>query len=234
MIGDREVANFKAILKHARKFPDSCSPVGLIVPGIEIDIRVVELLNRYFESSARMSMEAVEVPGTEDGSHDGFVASEMHDFSFLHCPYDFDRLKKDSTYHTRFGVALAERLAAIQPELVLLSNFKVVLPRELLELPGIQFVNIHPSVLPLLKGWRTEDRTANKGEFVEANGYTIQQVSKELDFIAHGIPIGPMSMSLKSAIRTDFKHPAPASAANTALPSGALQEGEDSLCRLVC
>ena len=45
----------------------------------------------------------------------------------------------------------------------------------------------------------------------------------ELAFIAHGIPIGPMSMSVKSAIRADFKHPAPASAANTASPSGALQ-----------
>ena len=44
-----------------------------------------------------------------------------------------------------------------------------------------------------------------------------------LAFIAHGIPIGPMSMSLKSAIRAAFQHPAPASAANMASPSGALQ-----------
>jgi len=34
-----------------------------------------------------------------------------------------------------------------------------------------------------------------------------------------------MSMSLKSAIRADFEHPAPASAAHTASPSGALQIG---------
>jgi len=45
----------------------------------------------------------------------------------------------------------------------------------------------------------------------------------ELAFIAHGIPIGPMSMSSKSAIRADFEPRAPASAALTASPSGALQ-----------
>ena len=44
----------------------------------------------------------------------------------------------------------------------------------------------------------------------------------ELAFIAHGIPIGPMSMSSKSAIRADFEPRAPARAALTASPSGAL------------
>jgi hypothetical protein len=126
----------------------------------------------------------------------------------MHCPYDAEALKKDPSYRSRFGAALAERIQSMSPELVLLSNFKVVLPAELLELPDIQFVNIHPSVLPILKGWRPEDRTANKGEFVNANGYTIHHVSKELDggttLFAQRVDIQPFSQEEESRVGKDF------------------------------
>ncbi len=42
-------------------------------------------------------------------------------------------------------------------------------------------INVHPSVLPLLKGFRSEREVVNNSRHTEASGYTFHYVSKELD-----------------------------------------------------
>ena len=89
--------------------------------------------------------------------------------------------------------ALHERLAALEPELVVLAGFMRILPDELVEDFEGRMLNIHPSLLPKYRGLHTFRRVLEAGDRV--HGSTVHFVVPELDagpsIIQYRLPIRP-------------------------------------------
>lgn len=78
-----------------------------------------------------------------------------------------------------FNQALGERLAALEPDLVVLAGFMRILPPELVARFELRMINIHPSLLPAFTGLHTHRRALESGAHV--HGATVHYVSAELD-----------------------------------------------------
>lgn len=93
-----------------------------------------------------------------------------------------------------FEDALAERLDAARPDLVVLAGFMRILgPRFVAHYRG-RMLNIHPSLLPKFKGLHTHRRALEAGEL--AHGCSIHLVTDELDG-------GPVVLQGRVAVRPD-------------------------------
>ncbi len=75
--------------------------------------------------------------------------------------------------------ALHERLAALEPELIVLAGFMRILPDDLVEAFEGRMLNIHPSLLPKYRGLHTFRRVLEAGDKV--HGSTVHFVVPELD-----------------------------------------------------
>lgn len=85
------------------------------------------------------------------------------------------------TYATRgaFDAALAERIDAYRPDLVVLAGFiRVLTPRFVQHFAG-RLINIHPSLLPKFPGLDTHRRALEAGE--KRHGCTVHFVTTQLD-----------------------------------------------------
>jgi len=91
---------------------------------------------------------------------------------------DFDR-RED------FDAALAERIDAHRPALVVLAGFMRILTPGFVQRYAGRLVNIHPSLLPAFPGLDTHRRAIEAGCTVA--GATVHQVTTELD---HGPILG--------------------------------------------
>ena len=100
-------------------------------------------------------------------------------FSYEHAPYEATRFKEER-YRQGYCTRLAEMAKRANPDLIFLSNFKIFLHPSFVEVFKDKIVNVHPSVLPLLKGFRPEHR-ADQGEEPGASGYTMHLVDTDLD-----------------------------------------------------
>ncbi len=78
-----------------------------------------------------------------------------------------------------FEMALHGQLAAARIELVCLAGFMRILSPKLVERWGGRILNIHPSLLPELRGLRTHERALAEGR--PEHGCTVHFVSAELD-----------------------------------------------------
>ncbi len=78
-----------------------------------------------------------------------------------------------------FDHALAEALAALEPDVIALCGFMRVLGAELVERFAGRLVNIHPSLLPAFPGLHTHARALEEG--VKWHGATVHLVSHALD-----------------------------------------------------
>jgi phosphoribosylglycinamide formyltransferase-1 len=89
--------------------------------------------------------------------------------------------------------ALAETLADIDPELVVLAGFMRILPDEIVAAHDGRMLNIHPSLLPKFRGLHTYRRALDAGE--RWHGSTVHFVTPELDagpaIIQYRVAIGP-------------------------------------------
>lgn len=78
-----------------------------------------------------------------------------------------------------FDAALAERIDAYQPDLVVLAGFMRILTPEFTGRYAGRMLNIHPSLLPAYQGLATHQRALDAGEAV--HGVTVHFVTAELD-----------------------------------------------------
>lgn len=86
---------------------------------------------------------------------------------------------KQFTDRAAFDAALAERIDAYQPDLVVLAGFMRILTPEFTGRYAGRMLNIHPSLLPAYQGLATHQRALDAGETV--HGVTVHFVTAELD-----------------------------------------------------
>lgn len=79
-----------------------------------------------------------------------------------------------------FDAALAERLDAYQPALVVLAGFMRILTPEFVARYAGRLINIHPSLLPAFTGLNTHQRAIDAG--CKVAGATVHRVTAELDY----------------------------------------------------
>lgn len=79
----------------------------------------------------------------------------------------------------RFDAALAARIDAHHPDLVLLAGFMRILTTPFIERFARRIVNIHPSLLPSFPGLHTHRRALEAG--VKVHGCTVHVVTPALD-----------------------------------------------------
>ena len=78
-----------------------------------------------------------------------------------------------------FDAALAERLDAYQPALVVLAGFMRILTPGFVARYAGRLINIHPSLLPAFTGLNTHQRAIDAG--CKVAGATVHRVTAELD-----------------------------------------------------
>lgn len=101
-----------------------------------------------------------------------------------------------AAYGTRdaFESALAERLEAAKPDLVILAGFMRILGSRFVARYRGRMLNIHPSLLPKFKGLHTHRRALEAGESV--HGCSVHYVTDELDG-------GPVVLQGRIGVRPD-------------------------------
>ena len=80
---------------------------------------------------------------------------------------------------SQFDHALAEQVAELKPDLIVLAGFMRILPEAFIEQYEDRILNIHPSLLPEFKGMHTHRRALKAGN--KQHGASIHFVSNELD-----------------------------------------------------
>ncbi len=178
VVGDREWLNLRAIIAVGNTRPDALALGGVIVPGGEFDDEIIRIADMVLD----MRSHGIGMPEIWDdqeyiGMH--FV-SKQAEFSFLHAPYDATMLRSDTSYRKAYCQQLLRYIQSTHPDLIFLSNFKVILDPVVIEAFAEKIVNVHPSVLPLIKGFRPEHRV-DTGENPYAAGYTFHLVDTDLD-----------------------------------------------------
>lgn len=78
-----------------------------------------------------------------------------------------------------YDQALAERVAAYQPDLVVLAGFMRILTPVFVDAFAGRLLNIHPSLLPKYKGLNTHQRALDAGD--TEHGVSVHFVTAELD-----------------------------------------------------
>lgn len=91
-----------------------------------------------------------------------------------------------------YGAALAERLAAHAPALVVLAGFMRILDDALVQAWAGRMLNIHPSLLPRFPGLHTHRRVLEAGDAL--HGCTVHFVTEQLD-------AGPRIVQARIAVR---------------------------------
>jgi len=78
-----------------------------------------------------------------------------------------------------YDQALGQRLAALEPDLIVLAGFMRILTDPLVRTFSGQMINIHPSLLPAYRGLHTHERAIAAGE--TQHGCSVHYVIPELD-----------------------------------------------------
>ena len=90
------------------------------------------------------------------------------------------------------GEAEVAALAALQPDLMVVVAYGLLLPRGILEVPRLGCINVHASLLPRWRGAAPIQRAIEAGD--RETGVTIMQMEAGLDtgpmYLAKAIPIG--------------------------------------------
>jgi phosphoribosylglycinamide formyltransferase-1 len=88
-------------------------------------------------------------------------------------------LPKDFSSRAEFDQALRQLIDQYQPQLVVLAGFMRILSAEFVSHYVGRLINIHPSLLPKLKGLNTHARAIADGE--KMHGCTVHFVNAEMD-----------------------------------------------------
>ncbi len=179
IIGDREFGNLGAIIGYINEFPWAMQLGGVIVPGGEFDDEIIIMADAVRDM--REKGMGIPILGEEEDDTIGmrFLSPEA-EFSFHHAPYDPARLRNEPSYRRSYCENLLDLLQRMSPDIIFLSNFKVFLDPVVVEAYPGRIINVHPSKLPLLKGFRPESR-ADSGENPQAAGFTFHVADTDLD-----------------------------------------------------
>ncbi|MBI3035485.1 hypothetical protein HYY71_04120 [Candidatus Woesearchaeota archaeon] len=204
VVADREYFNLESLIRHSGELMVG----GVIVPFEEMDLEIVQLIDRI----GGMRSDGVGIPFIVEGQKwleqfPEVAERNLHfygpdvDVRYLHAPY----LKGMTDERRReYSAFLLEMLKWTSPDLIFLSNFKAILDKIVPESFPHRIINVHPSVLPENKGWRTE-KMALDGINPHASGYTFHVVVPEIDegptlFQQKVSPEGHKEESLRLAI----------------------------------
>lgn len=116
----------------------------------------------------------------------------------------------DHADRAAFDAALFERVAAVQPDLIVCAGYMRLLGDAQVEAWHGRMINIHPSLLPMFKGLRTHEQALAAG--VREHGASVHFVTAELDggpVIAQArVPVLPGDDATTLAARVlDREHP---------------------------
>jgi methionyl-tRNA formyltransferase len=99
--------------------------------------------------------------------------------------------------------AFLQWLREVAPDLVVVVAYGRFIPKEVLEVPRLGAVNLHPSLLPRYRGPAPIPRAIAAGE--TETGVTVLEVTEELDagdiILQRAVPIGPEDTSGSLAAR---------------------------------
>lgn len=124
--------------------------------------------------------------------------SPQADFHFVHLPLDPTKLRKPQ-YRLDYSQQIADTLRFFDADAIFLLNFKIILDKIAVAAFKGRMINVHPSFLPINKGYRTV-LMALDGINPQASGYTCQLVDVDLDggptLFQQRVGIGPDDMNL--------------------------------------
>jgi phosphoribosylglycinamide formyltransferase-1 len=134
----------------------------------DLDLEVVEVISNRAEA-----------PGLERARAHG-VATRV--------------ISKDNAGPAGEDLAIAERLAELDPDLILLTGYMRILGADLVNAFTGRMINQHPSLLPKHKGLHTHRRALEAGDPV--HGASVHFVTPELDG-------GPVIAQVRVPVRSD-------------------------------
>lgn len=182
IVGDRDFFNVWNLADNFLK-RDCTSTLNfslgaLVVPGGEFDYYILKIVQFMGDKSGdEVVGMPVDLNNGTIGMH--FLSSKV-DFYFLHHPLDPQGLKKDPDYRRKWSEELANLMDFANCGRVLLANNKIILDPGFVERRVGNIVNVHPSILPEDKGWRTEKK-ALVNQTPGSAGWTAHNVDVELD-----------------------------------------------------
>ncbi|HLC62288.1 MAG TPA: formyltransferase family protein [Candidatus Nanoarchaeia archaeon] len=191
VVADRETFNLESVISNSNRNPNDFRLSAILTPFSELDPEIIDLIDRVsdmrqngtcipLDISEMSSPFLIEgIPSPFDGTFDRnlhFFSTDT-DINYIHVPY-----KKGMSEAERliYSVALLQVLQLNRPDVVFLSNFKAILDGIIPTSLPYKIVNVHPSVLPYNKGWRTEKKALD-GINPHASGYTFHAVVPEID-----------------------------------------------------
>lgn len=178
LVCDREWLNLRSVIDYGNANPNALQLAGVIVPGGEFDPEIFQIAKGFRDMGTK---DAKAIPIVEGNGSLGFrYLSASADFRYLHAPYDATALKNDPVQRKLYCENLADLVESCWPDVIFLSNFKLILDPVFVQRFEGRVINVHPSILPQLKGYRPEAR-ADEGEDTDAAGYTFHMVTPELD-----------------------------------------------------
>ncbi len=102
-------------------------------------------------------------------------------------PPPVKQLVIDNTYHIDIFqpvsqsdlLVLGSKLTAIKPDMAVIAAYGKIIPKEILEIPVLGFLNVHPSLLPKYRGASPIQYAILNGE--KETGVTIMKIDEEMD-----------------------------------------------------
>jgi methionyl-tRNA formyltransferase len=107
------------------------------------------------------------------GNRNKMILSEVKQLALAHGIETAQpvRIKKDPE--------LIDRLAGIAPDMIVVAAFGQILPRSVLDIPGLGCINVHGSLLPELRGASPMQAAILQGK--DESGVTIMKMAEGLD-----------------------------------------------------
>ena len=104
---------------------------------------------------------------------------------------------KDFETRAEFNKALLEKLNELQPDLVVLAGFLVVIPEEMIRVYRNRIINIHPSLIPAFcgtgfYGLKVHEAALSRG---------VKVVGATVHFVDKGTDTGPIIMQKAVAVQ---------------------------------
>jgi folate-dependent phosphoribosylglycinamide formyltransferase PurN len=216
VVVDRGPLNLRSLGDFSETHP-AFAVTGVLAPGSELDNEVLDLARGTVGDSFGVDIEYLLRPAREDhvwvhrGDYE--LRQEYGDgsysplFRYVHEAYDIKKMRQKGQAgeieREEFCDRLILQLLQMNPSVVFLDNFKVFLAPNIVRAFKDRIVNIHPSVLPLIKGYRPEKR-AFEGEHPEANGYTLHIVNEEMDrgatLFQQRVPVLPVDEDMQKRL----------------------------------
>jgi len=89
-------------------------------------------------------------------------------------------------------LSIKKEILDLKPDLIIVSSYGQIIPKEILDIPSLKCLNIHPSLLPKYRGPSPIQTTILNGD--KATGITIMLMDEKMD---HGSIISQIKINIK-------------------------------------